>query len=80
MAQNSEGDLPVLKLDLRHMTARQFISLGMSEVAYVKPVMHNGERAWAIHSADGTPMALAVDEALAIEAITEYEMLAARVH
>ena len=52
----------------------------MSQLAYVKPVLLNGARAFAIHGADGTPMAVAGDEAVALAAIEQHEMVATRVH
>lgn len=52
----------------------------MSHVAYVKPVVYEGEAAFAIHAADGTPMALAEDRSSAFEAIVDHEMIPAWVH
>jgi hypothetical protein len=66
--------------DIRHLSADQFTALGLSQLAYVKPVMHNGARAFAIHGADGTPMAVAGDEDVALAAIVQHEMVPARVH
>ena len=54
--------------------------LGVEQVAYVKPVLLNGTVAFAIHAADGTPMAVAQDHASAVAAIMEHEMLPAAVH
>ena len=67
-------------LDIRHLSTTQLAQLGMAQVAYVKPVLLNGARAYAIHAADGSPMAVAGDEALAVAAIVQHEMAAARVH
>lgn len=71
----------VLKtFDVRHMTSDQLGALGMSHIAYVKPVVVNGMAGFAIHAADGTPMALADDRATAMAAIVQHEMLALSVH
>ena len=67
-------------IDLRHMTAQQLATFGVSKVAYVKVVMLNGAPAYAIHGADGTPMAVAGDRDVAIQAIVEHEMVPALVH
>jgi hypothetical protein len=67
-------------LDIRHLTTEQLASLGMSQIAYVKPVQVNGAVAYAIHAADGTPMALAGDRELAVAAILEHELLPTLVH
>jgi hypothetical protein len=71
---------PLMGLNLRQLSTKQFSSLGVSQVAYVKPVVLNGARAFAIHGADGTPMAVAGDEDVALAAIEQHEMIAARVH
>ncbi len=52
------------RLDIRHLSQEQLAQLGVSQVAYVKPVMMNGTRAYAIHAADGEPMAVAGDQDL----------------
>jgi hypothetical protein len=70
----------LMNLNLRQLSTKQFSSLGVSQVAYVKPVFLNGARAFAIHGADGTPMAVAGDEAVALAAIEQHEMVATRVH
>jgi hypothetical protein len=67
-------------LDIRKLTTEQLASLGMSQIAYVKPVVVNGAVAYAIHAADGTPMALAGDRELAVAAILEHELLPTLVH
>jgi hypothetical protein len=66
--------------DIRHVTVAQLAELGVSHVAYVKPVLVNGERAFAIHGADGTPMAVAGAEDLAFAAIRQHEMVPTLVH
>ena len=68
------------RIDIRHLSTEQLAQLGLSQIAYVKPVMLNGARAFAIHAADGSPMAVAGDEGLAVAAIIQHEMAPARVH
>ena len=67
-------------MDIRHLSVEQLAGLGVSQIAYVKPVMMNGVRAFAIHAADGTPMAVAGDCDVAVAAIRQQEMLATLVH
>ncbi len=67
-------------LDIRHLSPEQLAGLGVSQIAYVKPVLMNGVRAFAIHAADGTPMAVAGDREMAVAAIQQHEMLATLVH
>jgi hypothetical protein len=66
--------------DIRHMTTDQLGALGVSHIAYVKAVVVNGEAGFAIHAADGTPMALAGDRATAMAAIVQHEMMPLSVH
>ncbi len=42
--------------------------------------MVNGVQGFAIHAADGTPMAVAGDREVAVAAVMQHEMLALSVH
>jgi hypothetical protein len=66
--------------DIRHLTAEQLSTLGRSQIAYVRPVVINGMAGFAIHAADGTPMAVANDRATAMAAIVQHEMMPFSVH
>jgi hypothetical protein len=67
-------------IDIRHLSAEQLGRLGVSQIAYVKAVMLDGAVAFAIHAADGTPMAVADDRDLAIAAVRQHEMVPTLVH
>ncbi len=66
--------------DIRHISAAQLGQLGMQQIAYVKPVVLNGEQGFAIHAADGTPMAVAGNREVAIAAVMQHEMVPVQVH
>ena len=66
--------------DVRHLSVEQLAQLGMSQLAYVKPIVMNGAPGFAIHAADGTPMAVTEDRDVAIAAIVQHEMTPALVH
>ena len=66
--------------DMRRLTPAQLLQLGVSELAYVKQVELDGDVAYAIHAADGEPMAVAADQDLAVAAILQHEMVPALVH
>jgi hypothetical protein len=66
--------------DVRHLSAEQLAALGVSHIAYVKPVVVNGQSGFAIHAADGTPMAVAGDRNVAVAAIIQHEMQPLSVH
>jgi len=70
----------VIAFDVRHLSEQQLAALGVSHIAYVKPVMVNGVQGFAIHAADGTPMAVAGDRDLAVAAVVQHEMLPLSVH
>lgn len=79
---NSTEDVaaPVASFDIRHLSAEQLAQLGVSQIAYVKPVTVNGQNGFAIHAADGTPMAMAGDRDVAMAAILQHEMHPLSVH
>lgn len=62
------------------ISADQLARLGVSQIAYVKPVVMNGAQGFAIHAADGTPMALTADRDIAVAAILRHEMVPVSVH
>jgi hypothetical protein len=64
----------------RDISAEDLMKLGMPSIAYLKPVLANGVVVYAIHAADGTPMAMAADRNLAIAAVLENEMHPTWVH
>jgi hypothetical protein len=66
--------------DIRHLSPGQLAQLGVSRLAYVKQVTANGTIAYAIHSADGTPMAIAPELDVALVAIRQHEMVPVLVH
>jgi hypothetical protein len=72
--------VPGTVLDIHHISAAQLASLGMEEIAFVKPVMTENGPAFAIHAADGTPMAIASNASLAAAAIIQNDMVPTLVH
>jgi len=70
----------VVAFDVRHLSEQQLAALGVSHIAYVKPVTVNGVQGFAIHAADGTPMAVAGDRDVAVAAVMQHEMLPLSVH
>ena len=80
MQQSDELVAAPTAIDIRHLSTEQLAQLGMQQIAYVKPVMVNGTSAFAIHAADGTPMAIAAGLDVAVAAIVQHEMVPAQVH
>ncbi len=67
-------------VDIRHLSETQLAQLGLQHIAYIRPIVVNGEAGYAIHAADGTPMAVTGDRDVAIAAVMQHEMVPALVH
>ena len=70
----------LVSFDVRHLSEQQLASLGVSHIAYLRPVVIDGMQGFAIHAADGTPMAVAGNRDVAVAAIVQHEMLPLSVH
>ena len=77
--QAPQAGEPVV-MNIRQLSQQQLMQLGVSQIAYVKRVDTDDGVAFAIHAADGTPMAIAADQEVALAAIRQHEMLPALVH
>ncbi|HEY5210400.1 MAG TPA: DUF1150 family protein [Stellaceae bacterium] len=64
----------------KQLPAQEFVTLGMQNLAYIKPVTVNDHLAFAIHAADGTPMAVLDDRLIAEAAIRQHELEPLSVH
>ncbi len=76
---DEQGATPAV-IDIHDISPQQLAMLGVQQIAYVKPVVVNGAAAYAIHAADGTPMAIAAERDAAMAAIVQHEMVPALVH
>lgn len=59
---------------LRSLSSQDFLSLGLSQVAYVKPLEQDGHDYFAIYAADGTQMAVLASQAAALAVIRQHDM------
>ncbi|MBL6929317.1 MAG: DUF1150 family protein [Rhodospirillales bacterium] len=73
------GVSPAARL-LRSLSANDLASLGMEELAYVKPTVVNGTLAYAIHAADGEKLATAPNRDIAIATVHHNDLDAFSVH
>jgi hypothetical protein len=73
-------NLDVLEDEVRHMTTAQFRRLGVRSVVYLRAGLMNGEMAFAIHAADGIPMAVVEDVDSAVALACEHGMAFVAVH
>lgn len=65
---------------LKNISSREFAVLGMNDMAYVKRVVVNDEPGFAIHSADGTQLALVPNEDIAYATIRQNDLEPMSVH
>jgi hypothetical protein len=73
-------DVSPLAGDVRQMTAAQFRRLGVSSVVYLRVGTMDGEVVYAIHAADGIPMAVVSDVDSAVALVCQHGMAFAAVH
>ncbi|MEZ5813921.1 MAG: DUF1150 family protein [Alphaproteobacteria bacterium] len=60
---------------LKNLSAQDFLSFGMHDIAYVRAVDIEGRTGYAVHAADGTPLSVlsSMDEALRVIAHNDLE-------
>jgi hypothetical protein len=63
-----------------YISAQDLLSLGVDDVAYVRPVRMMGRTMFAVHAADGTPISIAEDEVAAHTLISGQDLDAVRVN
>ncbi len=63
-----------LQETLRSLSSQDLRFLGMSQVAYVKPVSQDGKTSFAIYAADGTRLAVMASHGAALGVIRQHDM------
>jgi hypothetical protein len=64
----------------KQITPQEFSVLGMQNLAYIKPITVNDNLAFAIHAADGTPMAVMTEREIAEAAVRQHDLEPVSVH
>lgn len=59
---------------------RDFMLLGIEQMAYVKPVEIDGHTAFAVHAADGTEIAVLAQRDLAFATVRQHDLEPVSVH
>ena len=62
------------------LPADQFAALGLEDMAYVKPKQADGRKLYAIHTADGSEVAVVEGRELAFATIMQNELEPVSVH
>ncbi|MBI1326605.1 MAG: DUF1150 family protein [Alphaproteobacteria bacterium] len=68
------------ELSLKTITTQDFLRLGVAEVAYIKPLQVIGHTLYAVHAADGTPLAMAETPAAAAVLARQNELEPVTLH
>ncbi|QJE74671.1 DUF1150 family protein [Aerophototrophica crusticola] len=59
---------------LRQLSAKDFATFGLNDIAYVKRVVADGAEGFAIHAADGTQLAVVPAEDVAVATVRQHDM------
>lgn len=62
------------------LSPQAFASLGVQDLAYIKPVTRDGKTMIAVHAADGTELAVAESREVAIAFIRQNDLEAVSAH
>ncbi|MFQ5533492.1 MAG: DUF1150 family protein [Sphingomonadales bacterium] len=63
-----------------HVTQQALASIGITDIVYIRPVLENGVPGYAVHSADGQPLAMLESREAAIGAAIQNDMEPFSVH
>ena len=66
--------------NIRQMTARDFVALGVSDLAYIKPVEIDGQGLYAVFAADGTQIVVLPSREVAVATILRHDLEPVSVH
>ena len=56
------------------VTQQDLMALGLNEVAYIRPVVENGQKLFAVHGADGTRLGLMPTRETAVGAMLQNDL------
>ncbi len=62
------------------MSEIELFNLGIEQVAYIKPVLVNGAKGFAVHNAQGEAMTVAANKDLALNAIRNQDLYPISLH
>lgn len=67
---------------LKSLSARDFLKIGMDEIAYVRPVTLSGHNkpAYGVYAADGTQLSVLDNMAMAMATLRHNDLLAVTLH
>ena len=69
-----DNDKPQFGQEFRTMSAQDFLSLGLGQLAYVKAITLDGGQGFAVHAANGTRLAVLATREAAVMAARQNDM------
>ena len=79
--KTGQGEVEMQTMEqMRLMTANDLAMFGVQDIAYVKPVVVDGNAGYAIHAADGTPIMLTDSREAAIANAVSQQLETVSVH
>ena len=69
-----DNDGTQINHELRAMSSQDFLSLGLGQFAYVKPITLDGGQGFAIHAADGVRLAVLATREAAVMAARQNDL------
>ncbi len=65
---------------IRAISAQDLMALGVSDIAYIKPAEIDGQKVFAIHTAEGTQVAVAPSREAAVAIVLRHDLEPLSVH
>lgn len=65
---------------VRQMSREELALFGVQDMAYVKPILVEGTKNYAVHAADGTEMAVLADRDTAFAMLRQHDLEPMSVH
>lgn len=65
---------------VRQMSREELALFGVQDMAYVKPILVEGAKSYAVHAADGTEMAVLADRDTAFAMLRQHDLEPMSVH
>ncbi len=66
--------------EVHSMSPAAFAALGMEQIAYIKPIVVDGQPGFAIHTANGQQVAIMPNRDLAMAAVRQNDLAPLLVH
>lgn len=80
MQNNTNDDIAVRNM-LRSLSPKDFLKIGINEIAYVRPFhVHGQENAVAVYAADGTQLSVLDSMDLALATLRHNDLMAVTLH